>query len=331
MSLKYDPEYLKLLTPFLPLLSTLPKPPIHDIPAHREHFSKLLHPLHASLPFPPFITKRVHRIPSYDGVEIEIIELAPQPMQTLGGNPAILHAHSGGMICGSASTFEKTSARIALETMILTFSVNYRLAPENPHPTPVEDVFAGLKWLQAHAARRFGVNPGRICLFGESSGAGIAAGVALLARDRRMEPPLAKQVLVYPMLDNRTVVGNGEEDKELSPFLSWSYADNTTAWSALLGGTASQNYDETKIQGLQYASPARAETLKGLPDTYIDVGGLDLFRDECIAYAQRLVRDGVNVEFHLYPGVPHGFEALGDEVGVVKRARANRVAAFKKV
>jgi acetyl esterase/lipase len=190
-------------------------------------------------------------------------------------------------------------------------AVDYRLAPEHPHPVPVEDAYLGLRWLHEHAAE-LGVDPARIAVMGDSAGGGLAAAVALLARDRH-GPALARQILVFPMLDDRTA-----PDPELAPFATWGYEDNLTAWTALLG-------EQVGGPGVSpYAAPARAADLAGLPPAYVEVGQLDVFRDEDLAYAQRLSAAGVDVEFHLHPGAPHEFDTYGWDTAVARRALADR-------
>jgi acetyl esterase/lipase len=195
-------------------------------------------------------------------------------------------------------------------------AVDYRLAPEHPHPTPVEDCYTGLCWLADHVDE-LSVDPARIGVMGDSAGGGLAAAAALLARDRG-GPHLATQILVYPMLDDR----NTTPDPEIAPFAVWSYDDNTTGWGALLGDA---------IGGPDvpaYAAPARATDLSGLPACYIEVGQLDIFRDEDLAYAERLSRAGVTVEFHLRPGVPHEFDTYAHASDVARRSGADRLRAL---
>jgi len=195
--------------------------------------------------------------------------------------------------------------------------VDYRVAPEHPHPTPVEDCYAALRWLTENASA-LGVDPTRIAVMGDSAGGGLAAGVSLLARDRG-GPPIAQQLLIYPMLDDRTRT----PDPQLVPFLTWTYDDNVTGWAALLG-------DSAGIDAVSpYAAPARATDVSGLPDTYIDVGELDIFRDEDIAYARRLSDAGVPTELHLHPGCPHAFEALARGADIAQRAIGDRVRRLR--
>jgi acetyl esterase/lipase len=186
--------------------------------------------------------------------------------------------------------------------------VDYRVAPEFGHPTPLEDCYAALRWLVDHADE-LGVDASRLAVMGDSAGGGLAAGVGLLARDRG-GPAIAAQVLIYPMLDDRTRMA-GDAGATL---LTWSYDDNVTGWSALLGDDCAD----------RYAAPARADDLVGLPPTYLDVGGLDIFASEDVAFAQRLIAAGVPVELHVFPGCPHAFDLLAPNAEVSQRVIAHR-------
>jgi len=176
-------------------------------------------------------------------------------------------------------------------------------------------------WLRDHAAD-FDVDPSRVVVYGESAGGGIAAGITLMARDRHFSPPIAKQVLVFPMLDDRDTVIVPER----APFATWTYEDNLMGWSALL-----REGVPGAAEVSQYAAPARATNLAGLPPTLIDVGELDIFRDENMEYARRIAGTGTSVEFHLYPGVPHGFDVVAPNIDVAQRARMNKIRALTSV
>ena len=165
-------------------------------------------------------------LPGYEGAT-----LTARFFQRAGAEPpgsAILYIHGGGMVLGSMELYDKATATYAAETGVPVLSVDYRLAPEHPHPVPVEDCFAALTWLHEHAAG-YGIDRARIAVMGDSAGGGLAAGTAILARDRRV--PVARQILIYPMLDDRNVV----PDPELVPFITWTYDSNMTGWGALLG------------------------------------------------------------------------------------------------
>ncbi|RMD42062.1 hypothetical protein DV735_g3060, partial [Chaetothyriales sp. CBS 134920] len=319
MALRYDPEWYKLAEPVLQASAQAIKPALGDVTQRRLNVETLIAPLYARIPVAADVESTKIKITSYDGAEIELVRFS-KVGATPG--PAIIHLHGGGMIAGSVEAFSTPIKNYTSATGVQFFSVEYRLAPEHPDPTPVEDSYSALLWLHKHAAE-FGIDPARIGVIGESAGAGLAAGVALLARDRKLEPPLAKQILVYPMLDSRNL--SHEKNKALAPFLVWSVDSNITGWQALLGDRLGTD----KVS--PYASPAHAKDVSGLPSTYIDTGDLDLFRDEDIAYLGRIAAANVSVEFHIYPGVPHAFEVLAPQAPVTQAAIANRIRAIKSI
>lgn len=231
----------------------------------------------------------------------------------------IYHIHGGGYVGGSARQFEFYVRPIARELGCAIVSVDYRLAPENPHPAPVEDCYAGLAWLFAQAGE-LGIDPRRIGVMGESAGGGLAAALALLARDRG-EYRLAFQSLTYPMIDDRTCAR--ETWPHLGEFV-WTRHNNHFGWSSLLG------HEPGGEAVSPYAVAARAKDLGGLPPTYLDVGALDLFLQENMEYARRLMEAGVPVEFHVWPGAFHGFE-LGGGTAAASRAWQSKLAALARL
>ncbi|MDR3510730.1 MAG: alpha/beta hydrolase [Caulobacteraceae bacterium] len=226
----------------------------------------------------------------------------------------ILHIHGGGYVMGDAAPLEPVHKAIAGELGCVIVSVNYRLAPETRFPGAVEDCYAALAWLSANAAE-LGVDPARIGVMGESAGGGLAAGLALLTRDRG-EHALAFQQLIYPMLDDRTCVA--DEPHPFTGEFIWTPHNNHFGWSALLGVAPGS----PEIS--PYAAAARAESLEDLPPTYMSTGALDLFLEEDLEYARRLIRAGVPVELHVYPGAFHGFELLPTAT-VARAARRDRL------
>lgn len=212
--------------------------------------------------------------------------------------PAILHTHGGGYILGSPQSDMPNLQRIAAEQGCLIVSVDYRLAPETRFPGSLEDNYAGLLWLHDHADQ-LRVDRRRIVVMGESAGGGHAAALALAARDRG-EVPLAGQVLIYAMLDDRT--GSVRRPPPYEGAFIWTPELNVLGWTALLGVPAGS---AAVPRG---AVPARAETLAGLPPTFIGVGALDLFVQEDIDYARRLIDAGVPTELVVAPGGYHAFQ-----------------------
>lgn len=212
--------------------------------------------------------------------------------------PAILHTHGGGYILGSPQSDLLNLQRIAAQQGCLIVSVDYRLAPETRFPGSLEDNYAGLRWLHDHADR-LNVDRKRIVVMGESAGGGHAAALALAARDRG-EVPLAGQVLVYAMLDDRT--GSVRRSPPYQGTYIWTPELNVLGWSALLGVPAGG------AAAPSGAVPARAPSLAGLPPTFIGVGALDLFVQEDIDYARRLLDAGVPTELLVVPGAYHAFQ-----------------------
>lgn len=227
---------------------------------------------------------------------------------------AALFLHGGGMIMGWHRSYDMLAKTYVASSGVPLLSVHYRVAPEYPYPTPVEDCYTALLWLAEHATD-LGIDSTRIAVMGGSAGGGLAACVTLLARDRG-GPPLAQQLLFSPMLDDRTAT---IMDPRPHPFLTWDYHDNITGWHAFLGDMVGSD------DVLPYAAPARADDLSGLPPAYIDVGGLDIFWEEDLTYARRLRAAGVPTEFHLHVGAPHGFEMFAPHTDVARRATDDRM------
>jgi acetyl esterase/lipase len=214
--------------------------------------------------------------------------------------PAILHIHGGGYILGRATDGIKRLQAIATEHDCLVVTVDYRLAPEAKFPASLEDNYAALRWLYRQADE-LGVDRRRIAVMGESAGGGHAAALAIAARDRG-EIPLCLQLLIYPMLDDRT--GSTRQPKPWIGTYFWKRPSNVFGWSSLLGvpaGSAQIPYG---------AVPARVENLAGLPPAFIGVGSIDLFVEEDMEYARRLIDFGVSTELYVVAGAYHGFNEI---------------------
>jgi len=250
---------------------------------------------------PPEVEVYEATAPGRDGAP-DVRLIVTKPRAAGSGRPGILHIHGGGYVMGTAEMTGVTDTAYAIDLGAVVVSVDYRLAPETPHPGPVEDCYAGLAWLAAEAPR-LGVDASRIVVTGESAGGGLAAALVLLARERG-EIPIAFQHLVFPMLDDRTVT-----HPEPSPYLGefvWTPDSNRFGWTSLLGGPPGG------ADVSPFAAPARATDLAGLPPTFMICGALDLFLEEDLDYARRLIRAGVPTELHVYPGAPHGFMFVPD-------------------
>ena len=222
--------------------------------------------------------------------------------------PAILHIHGGGFVSGTADMSDPNSRAYAVDMNCVVVSVDYRLAPETQFPGPVEDCYAALVWLHG-AADELGIDLERIAIAGESAGAGLVAGLCLLARDRGLRRPCF-QYLAEPMLDHRSP----QSDHPHTGRVGWTRDHNRFGWASMLGGAPSDVSP--------YASAALADDLSDLPPTYIHIGAIDLFFEESLDYARRLTRAGVSVELHVWPGAYHAFGAVDAHVS----REARRVA-----
>ncbi|CEL09181.1 hypothetical protein ASPCAL12321 [Aspergillus calidoustus] len=261
-----------------------------------------------------------------DGHDLQIFGVHPPSISSFdsslpGPTAAVLYLHGGGMTMGSALDSQPLLAWYACSAGLPLFSVEYRLAPEHPYPTPVEDCYAALKWLY-HKAQELNIDIARIAVMGDSAGGGLAAALALLARDRAELPhPLAKQILIQPMLDDRV----GSAGSSVPQFVTWTWDDNLAGWTALLGSPSVGGWEDVSC----YAAPARATDLGNLPSAYLEVGTLDIFCEHVVEYVSRLRTAGVEVEFELYPGVPHAFHSILPEAQRACQARQNHLRALQ--
>ena len=264
---------------------------------------------------PPFSKRSIQGPPGAPDVTVYVINAQPG-----GRRPAILHTHGGGYVAGDAreAVPELQKVAAALDCVIVT--VDYRLAPETRFKGSIEDNYAGLRWLHANAAE-LGADPGRIAVMGESAGGGHAALLALATRARG-EIPLVLQVLIYPMLDDHT----GSTLHPPSPIgtILWTAPKNRFGWRSFLGQAPGTP------QVPANAVPARARTLAGLAPAFIGVGSIDLFVDEDIAYARRLIDAGVPTELVVVPGAYHAFDAVARDTNLAKNFTAAKWDALRR-
>lgn len=225
----------------------------------------------------------------------------------LDARGALLWIHGGGLIIGKPSQDDVRCARFAKALGITVIGVAYRLAPQHPFPAPLDDCMAAWEAAQAHA-ESLGIDPHRVAIGGASAGGGLAASLALRIRDWGDVQPVA-QLLVYPMIDDRTTLRSDVAEKE---HMVWNQGSNLTGWGAYLG--AQRGSDSLP----SYAAAARHEDLSGLPPAWIGVGTLDLFHDEDIAYADRLRDAGVPTTLDVVEGAYHGFDGLDGETSVAR-------------
>jgi acetyl esterase/lipase len=243
-----------------------------------------------------------------------------QPTSVPRPCPVIYNTHGGGMVAGDNRTRELIGELDRAQAIgAALVAPDYRLAPEHPDPAPVEDCYAGLAWLASHT-EELNVDPARIFVSGNSAGGGLAAGLALLARDRG-GPLLRGQLLQFPMLDDRC---DSHSALAMEQVGMWDGRSNRTGWSALLGarrGTADVSC---------YAAPARAADLSGLPPAFIEVGAVEALRDEGVQYAGRLWQAGGDAELHVWAGAFHSFDEWVPDAIVSSAARQARVAWLRR-
>ena len=230
--------------------------------------------------------------------------------------PGLIYIHGGGMIMGYLDSQDENLREAATELNIPIASIDYRKAPEHPYPAAPEDCYAGVCWVFEHAPE-LGMDTDNIGLMGASAGGGLALATALMLRDR-LGPSLKYLLPIYPMIDDRHETASSHEVVDIG---IWDRAGSIEAWGWYLGDSEPD----------AYAAPARAEDLSGLPPTYIDVGDLDLFRDEDIDIAQRLSAAGVPVEFHLWTGAFHASELFAPDAPLSQRILATRYTAIRRL
>ncbi|MGI5902419.1 MAG: alpha/beta hydrolase [Desulfitobacteriia bacterium] len=231
--------------------------------------------------------------------------------------PGLLWIHGGGYVYPFIDMEDDRCALFAYKANCVVVSVDYRVAPENPYPAPLEDCYAALEWFFENA-EKIGVDKKRIGVGGGSAGGGLTIAVCLLARDRK-GPEIIFQMPLCPMIDD---TNSTPSSYEVTDPRFWNRQSNIFCWNAYLGDIPD---DEVPI----YAAPTRAEDLSNLPPAYICVGGLDIFRDETIDFAARLARAGVATELHIFPGCFHGFELMVTEAEISKIANEELVRVLK--
>lgn len=278
----------------------------------RARFLPKGYALHRGLTVPRALMGLAGKVGRIRGVEVasigaDVTVRIHRPAKISEPGPALLWIHGGGMVMGSAAQEDAFCRKLANSTDVTVVAVDHRLAPEHPYPTPLEDCYAALRWL----TRQPWVDPTRIAVGGASAGGGFSAAAAQLAHDRG-DVELRLQMLVYPMLDDRTGVNGGRRH------VMWSANDNQLAWQWYL----SEADPVTAV-------PARRTDVSGLPPAWIGVGTQDLFYDECLAYAARLRDAGVSVHEEIATGAFHAFDLIAPNSSVAKRFFASQCRAVR--
>ena len=285
-----------------------------DLAGRRAALADLIlrHPL---APEDGTYSRRDLQLPGH-GAEPDVDGRLYTPADAQSPCPAILFIHGGGFTLGNVDLDDAWCVRLCRELKCTVLSINYRLAPENPYPAALEDCYSALVWLDAERANKGTID--NIAVMGMSAGGGLAAALALLARDRQ-GPQLSFQCLICPEIDDR--FQNQSSAYEFAGFSVFSRSQKTFSWNSYLP----KDGGEVPI----YAAPARAGDLTNLPSAYILVAELDPLRDEGLDYAVRLIRSGVSVELHHVPGVPHGWERVAPDASVTQRCEAERIAVMR--
>ncbi len=251
----------------------------------------------------------------------DVTLVSARPAGLVGPLPLLYYMHGGAMIMGNAwSVLPRILREWALPLELAVISVEYRLAPQTQYPGPLEDCYAGLVWAAGHAAE-LDIDADRIIIGGKSAGGGLAAALALLARDRGGPRPLG-QLLLCPMLDDRDSTFSSHQMTGLG---MWDLTSNATAWKALLG----DRYGAADLP--PYAAPSRATDLSGLPPAYVEVGSAEMFRDEDVAYANAIWQAGGQAELHVWPGAYHGFDGLAPQAALSQDARDARTRWLRRL
>jgi acetyl esterase/lipase len=301
-----DPELLPALKQF----------PAYDLTAEmvrQFRQSPGMPPLPAPAPQP--VERRIPGPPGAPEVRLWIVDPAPSEK----GKPLLLHMHGGGFMMTNPMLMPQIQG-IATDCHCVVVSVDYRLAPETRYPGALEDNYAALKWVHAHAAE-LGIDRSRIAVGGESAGGGHAASLAIHARNRN-EVPIIFQLLIYPQLDDRT--GSSHPPPPAVGNFLWTASANRLAWSSLLGVPAGSS----KVPVA--AVPARVASVAGLPPAWIGVGSIDLFVEEDMEYAHRLVHAGVATERLVVRGAFHGFDLLVPDAEASQQFSASWKSALRK-
>lgn len=307
-------DFLARLDPELtPVVTQLPIRDYSDIPGTRETIAKVLADARAAWEPPTDVERSDHLVAREGGPAVPVRVYRPTGSDEL---PCLYWIHGGGHVLGSIDQDDAALSHIVTAVNCVAVSVEWRQSPEHPYPAEPDDCYAGLRWVFEHAGD-LGVDRDRIAIGGASSGGGTAAAIALRARaDPGID--LVFQLLVYPMLDDRS---STPSSRAITYPTVWNTTSNSLAWRAYLS--------EVDGEPPPYAAPARATDLTGLPPAFVAVGDLDLFLDEDLGYARRLLETGVPTELHVYPGAVHGFDSFAPGAGITRRFVRDRDDALR--
>jgi acetyl esterase/lipase len=311
-----DAEVAAAIADFMTQHPPLQFPEKGDWQMLRKTLNEFYANLSQNFPLHPEVTTEDFSIKTGAGTEISLRWYSPRGKVVSG--PAIVYVHGGGRVSGSLELYDRLVVDFAFRSGVPFLSVDYTLSPEVQGEAQAEEAFSALTWLKEHALD-LEINEHRIAIMGDSAGGGIAAAAAILARDRKVQ--LSHQILIYPMLDDRVMIA----DERLLPFAVWTYDNNYTGWTASLGADRGSN----NVSAI--AAPGHLLEFEGLAPAFISIGDLDIFRNESLEYAGKLAKAGVPVEFHLHPGVPHGFDSIAPNTKVSKRATDDYIRVIQSI
>ena len=285
---------------------------ISDIKERRKALFEKVQKMKDLFPPSPNVLRIDHFV-KREGPDLKLRSYRPKDQK--GILPCLFYIHGGGMIMGSVENDDYNASMLSEELGVVVISVEYRLAPEDPYPAQLNDCYDGFTWVESKKDE-LKIDSKKIALYGQSAGGALVLATSLKLRDQGGPLPCF-QMPIYPMLDDRHETPSSHEITDIG---IWDREGSIEAWKWYLGGREPD----------AFAAPARAEALEGLPPTFIDVGELDLFRDENIQFAQRLLQAGITTEFHLYPGAYHASENMAPGAALSKTIWSNRIMALKK-
>ncbi|MGW7533568.1 alpha/beta hydrolase [Amycolatopsis sp. NPDC054798] len=311
MSYPFDPE----IAAAIPML---PEVDFADVESSRAGMAELIASMRGDFD-ETGVTTRDEAVPGPEGApDVPVRVYTPDRVAT---KAMVLDIHGGGFALGDLEVDHASNVGLARDLGVVVVSVQYRLAPENPYPAGLEDCYAALEWAVKHAGE-LGVDPEKVVLHGVSAGGGLAAALALLARDRG-GPAIAFQFLSVPELDDRLETASM---RRFADTPMWHLRAAEASWDYYLGGPGKRGGPDVAV----YAAPARSADFAGLPPAYVSVMEFDPLRDEGIAYAQGLLAAGVPTELHLFPGTFHGSGVI-QHATVSRREAAERRAVLARV
>lgn len=270
-----------------------------------------------SPPLPEGMTLTEISIPRSDGGENMKVNIYTPKQRGSEPLPGVVWIHGGGYAFGTARDGERTISTLMSASPCVVVAPEYTTSLVKPYPAALHDCYDALVYLADNTAS-LNVRPDKLMVGGESAGGGLAAAVAIYARDMK-QVKLCCQICIYPMLDCREIT----ESSQAEDAILWTREVNHAAWEAYLG-----SYSPSDAPC--YASPSLCTDYSALPPLIGYVGNLDIFRDESLAYCAELNKLGISVDFEVYDGAYHGFDVIYPRSQTGKMAQAFLSDAFRR-